>query len=53
MCMRLARGGVISEWMRGLGLGFTNQVENMLLYIVEYGGTSFRRIYMSFCQLTV
>ena len=23
MCMRLARGG---EWMRGLGLGFTNSV---------------------------
>ena len=29
MCMRLARGGVGGEggeWMRGLGLGFTNPV---------------------------
>ena len=26
MCMRLARSGVGSEWMRGLGLGFTNPV---------------------------
>ena len=25
MCMRLTRGGV-GEWMRGLGLGFTNPV---------------------------
>ena len=26
MCMCLARGGVGGEWMRGLGLGFTNPV---------------------------
>ena len=27
MCMCLARGGVVGEWIRGLGLGFTNPVE--------------------------
>ena len=27
MCMCLARGGVDGEWMRGLGLGFTNPVK--------------------------
>ena len=26
MCMCLARGGVGAEWMRELGLGFTNPV---------------------------
>ena len=26
MCMCLARGGVVGEWMRELGLGFTNPV---------------------------
>ena len=26
MCMCLARGGVGCEWIRGLGLGFTNHV---------------------------
>ena len=26
MCMCLARGGVGGQWMRGLGLGFTNPV---------------------------
>ena len=26
MCMCLARGGVGGEWMRGLGLDFTNPV---------------------------
>ena len=26
MCMYLVRGGVGDEWMRGLGLGFTNPV---------------------------
>ena len=26
MCMYLARGGVCGEWMRGLGLDFTNPV---------------------------
>ena len=27
MCMCLARGGVGGEWMRRLGLGFTNELE--------------------------
>ena len=27
MCMCLARGGVGGDWMRGLGLRFTNPVE--------------------------
>ena len=27
MCMRLTRGGLGGEWIKGLGLGFTNSVE--------------------------
>ena len=42
MCMCLARGGVggeICEWMRGLGLGFTNPVETGgVLEVCLYGG---------------
>ena len=29
MCMCLARGGEVGEWMRGLGLGLTNPMETM------------------------
>ena len=44
MCMCLARGGVggeLGEWMRGLGLGFTNPVGTGGVLDV-FGGRRFR-----------
>ena len=37
MCMYLARGGECGEWMRGLGLGFTNPVVTVGVLDVCFG----------------
>ena len=45
MCMCLSRGGVggeVGEWMRGLGLGFTNSVRT--------GGVLHVFLYLGWCR---
>ena len=41
MCMCLVRGGVGDEWIKGLGLGFTNHVgPGRVLYVCLCLGNS-------------